>query len=105
MITIWGSPRPWNWKQRGPDNSILGERGCRGRLAVHPESEFIMRTALPWHSLNVNHLRGLFGLGSLVYHNNNACTEGNNIEPQYLRIGTGDRALCAHCARLNAIGR
>ena len=35
-----------------------------------------------------------------VYHNDTRCTEGNNIEPQYLRQGTGGRPLCKHCARL-----
>ena len=32
-------------------------------------------------------------------------TEGNNIEPQYRREGTGGKPLCAHCARLNATGQ
>jgi hypothetical protein len=35
-----------------------------------------------------------------VYHNNNQCTEGNNIEPQNKRQGTGGKPLCSHCARL-----
>ena len=39
------------------------------------------------------------------HHNNTRCTEGNNIEPQYRREGTGGKPLCAHCARLNAQGQ
>jgi hypothetical protein len=44
--------------------------------------------------------------GETKYHNNNKCTEGNNIEKHYLAQGTGGRTtLCAHCARLNAEGK
>lgn len=32
-----------------------------------------------------------------VYHNNNACTEGNNIEPANRRNGTDGRPLCKTC--------
>jgi hypothetical protein len=39
--------------------------------------------------------------GETVHHNNNACTEGNNIEKKYLAAGTGGRPLCHHCARLS----
>ena len=42
--------------------------------------------------------------GRDVYHNNNQCTERNNIETRNLRQGTDGRRLCAHCARLNAAG-
>jgi hypothetical protein len=38
--------------------------------------------------------------GETVYHDNNACTEGNNIEAKYLAQGAAGRPLCAHCARL-----
>ena len=38
-------------------------------------------------------------------HNNNLCTEANNIERQYVRQGTGGYPLCHHCAILNAEGR
>ena len=40
-----------------------------------------------------------------VYHNNDKCTEGNNIERYYWAPGTGGRPLCEHCARLNAQGK
>jgi hypothetical protein len=39
--------------------------------------------------------------GETVHHNNDACTEGNNIEKKYLAGGTGGRPLCHHCARLS----
>lgn len=35
-----------------------------------------------------------------VHHNNDKCTEGNNIEPENKVQGTGGRPLCDHCARL-----
>lgn len=35
-----------------------------------------------------------------VYHNNDRCTEGNNIESYYRAPGTGGLPLCSHCERL-----
>ena len=35
-----------------------------------------------------------------VYHDNNSCTEGNNIEPENKVQGTGGRPRCNHCSRL-----
>lgn len=35
-----------------------------------------------------------------VYHDNDECTEGNNIEPENRRPGTDNRPRCEHCARL-----
>ncbi|MEV1332718.1 hypothetical protein AB0J20_24460 [Micromonospora costi] len=35
-----------------------------------------------------------------VHHNNNQCTEGNNIEPRNRREGTGGKPLCHRCANL-----
>ena len=35
-----------------------------------------------------------------VYHDNNACTEGNNIESYNRVAGTGGRPKCDHCSRL-----
>ena len=40
-----------------------------------------------------------------VYHNNDKCTERNNIERENVRQGDGGRPLCQHCARLNAEGK
>jgi hypothetical protein len=51
----------------------------------------------PWHSTRVYDRN--------VYHDNDKCTEGNNIERQYRREGTGNRPKCEHCARLDAQGR
>ena len=38
--------------------------------------------------------------GSVVYHDNNQCTEGNNIERRNRKSGTGNKRKCAHCKRL-----
>ncbi len=35
-----------------------------------------------------------------VYHDNNSCTEGNNIESRYKSSGTAGRPKCDHCKRL-----
>lgn len=50
-----------------------------------------MRVA-PFHSAKPNTRN--------VYHDNNRCTEGNNIERYYLRPGTDGRPKCEHCQRL-----
>lgn len=39
--------------------------------------------------------------GSHVYHNNNQCTLGNNIEPKNKRPGRGGNNLCSVCQTLN----
>ena len=36
-----------------------------------------------------------------VYHDNNSCTEGNNIEPQNKVSGTGGRRKCKSCEKLS----
>jgi hypothetical protein len=33
-----------------------------------------------------------------VHHNETRCTEGNNIEPENKRAGTGGKPLCKNCA-------
>jgi len=38
--------------------------------------------------------------GTSVYHDNNSCTEGNNIEAVNRKPGTGGHPKCAHCKRL-----
>lgn len=35
-----------------------------------------------------------------VYHDNNACTEGNNIERENVVQGTGQRPQCDRCKTL-----
>ena len=42
---------------------------------------------------------------SNVYHNNNKCTERNNIERRNVKQGTGGKQLCDHCRRLNYEGK
>ena len=39
--------------------------------------------------------------GTKAHHNNNLCTEGNNIEARNRRSGTGGLPLCDHCKRLS----
>ena len=48
----------------------------------------------PWHSIL-----------QYVHHDNTKCTEGNNIEPQHLRQGTGGKPLCKHCEKLDREGQ
>lgn len=43
--------------------------------------------------------------GETRYHDNSACTEGNNIESHYLASGTGGRPLRSHCERLASEGK
>lgn len=38
--------------------------------------------------------------GTRVHHDNNRCTEGNNIESYNRRPGTGGHPRCDHCKRL-----
>jgi hypothetical protein len=49
-----------------------------------------MAKTAPFHSIKQS-----------VHHNNTSCTEGNNIERENLRQGTGGKPLCKHCASLN----
>jgi hypothetical protein len=58
---------------------------------------FNMSYKSPWHSKKPNTPN--------VYHNNDKCTEGNNIESYYLAQGTDGRPLCKHCERLNKEGK
>lgn len=43
----------------------------------------------PWHAE-----------GSAVYHDNNRCTEGNNIEARNKKAGTGGKRKCSRCKEL-----
>ena len=43
--------------------------------------------------------------GIMVYHNNNRCTEGNNIESRNYKRGTGGKRLCERCKKLNREGK
>jgi len=40
-----------------------------------------------------------------VYHDNDKCTEGINIERYYLASGTDGRPRCEHCNRLAQQGK
>lgn len=39
--------------------------------------------------------------GTSVHHDNNQCTEGNNIETKNRVSGTGGLPKCDHCKRLS----
>ncbi len=39
--------------------------------------------------------------GTTKYHDNNQCTEGNNIESSNRVSGTGGFKKCDHCGRLD----
>lgn len=47
----------------------------------------------PWHSKKESDRK--------VYHDNTKCTEGNNIENENRREGTGGRPRCNHCERID----
>jgi hypothetical protein len=49
-----------------------------------------MKTS-PWHSIKQN-----------VHHDNTNCNEGNNIESENRREGTGGKPLCKACADLDS---
>ncbi|NMN36071.1 hypothetical protein FHT22_001102 [Pedobacter sp. SG918] len=49
-----------------------------------------MAKTAPFHSIKQN-----------VYHDDTRFTEGNNIEKENLRTGTGGKTKCAHCSKLN----
>ena len=72
-------------------------RAVRPEQVVNSENIFNMSYKSPWHSKKPNTPN--------VYHNNDKCTEGNNIESYYLVQGTGGRPLCKHCERLNKEGK
>jgi len=44
----------------------------------------------PWHSVKED-----------VHHDNTDCTEGNNIEPENRREGTGGKRKCKRCKQLD----
>lgn len=48
----------------------------------------------PWHSIKQS-----------VHHDNTNCNTGNNIEPENLRQGTGNKPLCDECAKLDKDGK
>ncbi len=45
-----------------------------------------MAKVAPFHSIKQN-----------VYHDDNTCTEGNNIEKENLRSGTDSKPKCKNC--------
>lgn len=51
-----------------------------------------MAKTAPFHSIKIN--------APDVYHDNNSCKTGNNIETENKRSGTAGRPLCAECKKL-----
>jgi hypothetical protein len=68
------------------DEDLSTEGLLRGAPAPHKRSA----KKATWHSIKGE-----------TYHNNTACNTGSNIEPRYLRQGTGGKPLCRECDRLN----
>lgn len=56
-----------------------------------------MTVVSAWHSVKLTDPK--------VYHNNNACTEGNNIEAKNRRSGSDGRALCKNCQEKTRQGK
>jgi hypothetical protein len=56
-----------------------------------------MTKVAAWHSKRPNDPN--------VYHNNDKCTEGNNIETYNRVPGSDGRPLCKHCEKLNTEGK
>ena len=69
--------------------------------------DFSTRKMLIFRVINTNKMRvsPTYAINSDVHHNNNQCTERNNIEDRNLKRGDGNRKLCKHCKRLNAEGK
>ena len=44
-------------------------------------------------------------VGTKVHHDNNRCTEGDNIEVYNRAPGTGGLPLCEHCRKLDVEGK
>lgn len=78
-----------------PEPLVVQDRYDAGRTS-RPSTQYplslrrsLMAKTQPFHSIKQD-----------VYHNNTSCTEGNNIEKENLRQGTGGKPLCRHRAKL-----
>ena len=65
--------------------------GGAGQPESHREEVNTMAKVSPFHSKLP---------GTNRYHDDNLCTEGNNIEPQNKVPGTGGHPKCARCKEL-----
>jgi hypothetical protein len=77
------------------DKGLVGGAGdiVGGTADSLKETTGALRDGGAWHSS-----------GSDVYHNNTSCQTGNSIAPENVQRGTGDKALCGECERLNGAG-
>ena len=85
--------------------ATIGARsGCRKRQAGvgWPDAESSPRTPIlsSNQEASMAKVAPFHAEGSVVYHDNNQCTEGNNIERRNRKSGTGNKRKCAHCKRL-----
>jgi len=64
------------------------------RQFYKPITKGIAMKVAPCHSIKQN-----------VHHDNDKCTERNNIEKENWRAGTGGKPLCQNCAKLNREGK
>ncbi len=89
-------------KKPGPDPDRLKLEGdweesvkkaLKRKRPPKERKEVIIMKVSPWHSIKATDPK--------VYHNNDKCTEGNNIESKNRREGTGGRPLCKHCDRIS----
>ncbi len=53
----------------------------------------VMAQTSPWHSTAPNDPK--------VHHDNTDCREGDNIQPENRKSGTGGHPKCKHCAQLD----
>jgi hypothetical protein len=88
-----------NWQISGggygihwPD--IDEDLSTEGLLRGAPAPRKLLTKKTTWHSVKQS-----------VYHNSSGCNTGNNIDPEYIRQGTGGKPLCQECYRLNQVGQ
>ena len=80
---------PW---YDGPKHKVRRESGSRSNERRLGQLDVELPATTPWHSVK-----------SDVYHNHASCRKGSKIRPEHIRLGTGGRNLCVHCAVLSGI--
>jgi len=78
------------WREAKKRGQVITEEQARSPDPVMPQVS-------PFHSVKPNTPQ--------VHHDNNKCTEGNNIEAENKRSGTGGRPKCSHCTKLDSEGK
>src|SRR5918997_5881231 len=85
--------RPGSDKEEEAHDHGQGQRDRGGASDSLRQTTSALGGGGSWHSVN-----------SEVYHNNPSCQTGNSISPENVQQGTGDKALCGECERLNGAG-